>query len=115
MDGCLYDRHVFHFIVDNGITFLCMTDEDVKRRVTFGFLEDIKRIWRSKYASIEGAAMAFSLQETFSPILKQQIVRISVYCTICRIIAETHMYRICTLQIPLGIIFQESKLKSTPL
>lgn len=67
-------RHIFHYLVDNGITFLCMADEDVKRRITFAFLEDIKKQWRARYASVEGSAMAFSLQESFSPILKQQIV-----------------------------------------
>lgn len=69
----VYDKHVFHYVVDNGITFLCMADEDVKRRVTFAFLEDIKRLWRAKFANIEATAIAFSLQESFAPVLKQQI------------------------------------------
>ena len=65
--------HIFHYVVDNGITFLCMADEDVKRRITFAFLEDIKRLWRGKYSTIEATAIAFSLQEPFAPLLKQQI------------------------------------------
>lgn len=69
----VYDKHIFHYVVDNGITFLCMADEDVKRRITFAFLEDIKRLWRGKYASMESTAIAFSLQESFAPVLKQQI------------------------------------------
>ena len=54
-----------------------MADEDVKRRITFAFLEDIKMLWRSKYASIEGKAIAFSQQENFSPVLKEQIEKYS--------------------------------------
>jgi hypothetical protein len=67
-------RHVFHYIVDNGITFLCMADEGMKRRLTFSFLEEIKRIWRESYTSVEQNALAFSLNDQFSPVLRQQIV-----------------------------------------
>ena len=69
----VYDKHIFHFIVDNGITFLCMTDESLKRRIAFAFLEDIKSLFREKYSQIEETAIAFSLNEAFSPILKQRI------------------------------------------
>ena len=41
----VYDAHVFHYIVDQGITFLCMADESTKRRITFAFLEDIKQFF----------------------------------------------------------------------
>ena len=37
-------RHVFHYVVEDSITFLCMADEDAKRRVPFAFLDDIKVI-----------------------------------------------------------------------
>ena len=35
-------RHVFHYVVEDSITYLCMADEDFKRRIPFAFLEDIK-------------------------------------------------------------------------
>ena len=38
----VYDQFVFHYVVENKITFLCMADEDAKRRVPFAFLDDIK-------------------------------------------------------------------------
>ena len=69
----VYDAHVFHYIVDQGITFLCMADETTKRRITFAFLEDIKQTWREKYGGVEQTALAFSLNDSFSPILKQRI------------------------------------------
>lgn len=69
----VYDKHVFHFIVDNGVTFLCMSDEQMKRRIAFAFLEDIKTLWREKYSQIEQSAIAFSLNESFSPILQNRI------------------------------------------
>jgi hypothetical protein len=70
----VYDKYVFHYVVDQGLTFLCMSDEATKRRVTFSFLEDIKKIWRDNYASVERTALAFSMNESFSPVLRQRIV-----------------------------------------
>ena len=38
----MYDEYVFHYMVDAGITYLCLADEKQKRRIPFMFLEDIK-------------------------------------------------------------------------
>lgn len=70
----VYDKFVFHYIVDQGITFLCMSDESMKRRQTFAFLDDIKQHWRDRFASSEQTALAFSMNEIFSPVLRQRIV-----------------------------------------
>ncbi len=69
----VYDKHIFHYIVDQGMTFLCMADESTKRRITFAFLEDIKTLWREKYGSVEQSALAFSLNDLFSPVLRQRM------------------------------------------
>lgn len=70
----VYDKFVFHYVVDQGITFLCMSDESMKRRQTFAFLDDIKKHWRDRFGSSEQTALAFSMNETFSPVLRQRIV-----------------------------------------
>ena len=41
----VYDKYIFHYIVEDQITYLCMADEDCKRRLPFAFLEDIKVIF----------------------------------------------------------------------
>jgi hypothetical protein len=69
----VYDKHIFHYIVDNGMTFLCMADESTKRRITFAFLEDIKSLWRERIGEAEKSALAFSLNDMFSPILRQRM------------------------------------------
>mmetsp|Transcript_11688 Transcript_11688/g.23613 ORF Transcript_11688/g.23613 Transcript_11688/m.23613 type:complete len:217 (+) Transcript_11688:49-699(+) len=69
----VYDNYVFHYIVDQGITFLCMSDESTKRRITFAFLEDIKKVWRENYLAVERTALPFSMNEAFSPVLRQKI------------------------------------------
>lgn len=35
----VWDAHVFHYIVENGVTYLCMADEQSRRRIPFAFLE----------------------------------------------------------------------------
>eukprot|EP01039_Chlorochromonas_danica_P005968 gene5968-6572_t len=69
----VYDKHIFHYLVDQGITFLCMSDENTKRRLTFSFLEEIKTLWRERFASVEQNALPFSLNDLFGPILRQKI------------------------------------------
>ena len=39
----LYDKHLFHFISRNGLTYLCMAEETFGRRVPFVFLEEVIR------------------------------------------------------------------------
>lgn len=51
-----------------------MSDEGMKRRLTFAFLDEIKQLWRASFASIEQNVLAFSLNEQFSPVLRQKVV-----------------------------------------
>ena len=69
----VYDQHVFHYMVDNGITFLCMASENSKRRATFDFLEEIKTSWRQSFSTVEQTALAFSLNDAFAPVLSAKM------------------------------------------
>ena len=52
-----------------------MEGGDVPRRVIFSFLEDIMKLWRERYSpTIEQTAIAFSLNNEFSMILKERMV-----------------------------------------
>eukprot|EP00605_Chrysophyceae_sp_TOSAG23-4_P002517 GSChrysophyteH1.ASY1.ANO1.2782.1 assembled CDS len=73
----VYDQHVFHYIVTDGMTFLCMASEDTRRRVTFAFLEDVIKTWRAEFSSVEQTALAFSLNDAFGPVLKQKMAQYS--------------------------------------
>ena len=44
-----YDAHVFPYIVEGGITYLCMSDVELRRRLPFAFLADIKSRFQSTY------------------------------------------------------------------
>jgi hypothetical protein len=82
----VYDKHVFHYIVDQGITFLCMSDDSTKRRITFSFLDDIKKAWRDRFASVEQTALAFSLNDMFIPTMKSKIVSQFTFLTFFNVI-----------------------------
>lgn len=96
----VYDKYVFHYIVDQGITFLCMSDENAKRRITFAYLQDIMKNWRDRFGSTEQTALAFSLNDIFSPVLRQRMVScpcllsIIVYLCCCRSFSTLILVRI---------------------
>uniref|UniRef100_A0A7S1CNB8 V-SNARE coiled-coil homology domain-containing protein n=1 Tax=Bicosoecida sp. CB-2014 TaxID=1486930 RepID=A0A7S1CNB8_9STRA len=67
------DAHVFHYIVEGGITYLCMTEEGDKRRVAFAFLEQIKQKFQETYGERAMKAIAFAMNEDFSRVLKSDM------------------------------------------
>ena len=68
-----YDNHVFHYIVENRLIYLCMCDETSNRRVPFSFLDDIKERFLATYGSEAQTAIAFAYNAEFSPILNQRM------------------------------------------
>jgi vesicle-associated membrane protein 7 len=67
------DRHIFHYIVEDGITYLCMADEEFGRRLPFAFLEDIKNRFKSTYADRGKTALAYGMNADFSRVLQNQM------------------------------------------
>ena len=68
-----YDKYVFDYIIENNIIYLCMCDDNSKRRIPFAFLEDIKQKFIDTYGSRAQTAIAFSFNEEFSKVLKKQL------------------------------------------
>jgi len=66
----VYERHIFHYLVDDTIIFLCMADEEFGRRVPFAFLEDLKDRFKSTYAERGKTALAYAMNEDFSRVMK---------------------------------------------
>ena len=66
----VYDKHVFHYLVEGSVTYLCMADEGMKRRIPFTFLEDIKRRFVTQYGEAAHNAIAFAFNNEFSPVLQ---------------------------------------------
>ena len=70
----VYDNHVFHYIVDNRIIYLCMCDEPNKRRQPFLFLDDIKQRFETSYGEQAHTAIAFAFNTEFSPELMKRMI-----------------------------------------
>lgn len=69
----VYDKYVFHYITESGITYMCMTDDDNKRRIPFAFLEDIQQKFRNTYGDKAQTAIAFAMNTEFGRILQQRM------------------------------------------
>ncbi|OQR91263.1 vesicle-associated membrane protein [Achlya hypogyna] len=69
----VYDKHVFHYVVKDGITYLCMADNDFKRRVPFQFLEDLKKRFLTTYGDRGRTAIAFAMNAEFQHVIQRQM------------------------------------------
>lgn len=69
----VYDQYVFHYIVENHITYMCMCDDMEKRRIPFGFLEDIKQRFQATYGERAQTAIAFAMSEDFGRTMHKQM------------------------------------------
>ncbi|KAH7831244.1 vesicle-associated membrane protein 7H [Monocercomonoides exilis] len=45
----IYEQYTFHYMVQDRITYLCMTDKGFNNRVAFGFLEETCQRFRAEY------------------------------------------------------------------
>jgi vesicle-associated membrane protein 7 len=68
----VYDSHVFHYLVADGITYLCMADSQ-ERRIPFAFLEDIKNRFKYNYGDRGRTAIAFQMNDDFGRDLQKQM------------------------------------------
>mmetsp|Transcript_15283 Transcript_15283/g.20159 ORF Transcript_15283/g.20159 Transcript_15283/m.20159 type:complete len:216 (+) Transcript_15283:118-765(+) len=69
----VYDKYVFHYLVSEGLTYLCMADDNTKRRLPFAFLEDIKNRFQATYGDRAQSAIAFAMNEDFGRTLQKQM------------------------------------------
>lgn len=67
-----YDRYAFHYWVEKGLVYLCMSTENFSRRIAFGFLKEIKTRFLSTYPSVLTSEATF-LCDDFSRVLEQQM------------------------------------------
>mmetsp|Transcript_1568 Transcript_1568/g.2439 ORF Transcript_1568/g.2439 Transcript_1568/m.2439 type:complete len:217 (+) Transcript_1568:74-724(+) len=66
----VYDQYVFHYLVTSGFTYLCMADDNTKRRLPFAFLEDIKNRFQATYGDSARTAIAYAMNEDFGRTLQ---------------------------------------------
>lgn len=70
----VYDQYVFHYIVEAGICYLCMSDELNKHRIPYAFLQDIKETFVAQYGrEVPLKAIAFSMNDQFSKVIDERM------------------------------------------
>jgi len=69
----IYDNFVFHYIVADGLVYLCMTEASFGRSVPFLFLDDVIRRWAEAYSDRGKTALAYGMNEDFSAVLQRQM------------------------------------------
>ncbi|KAG6547318.1 hypothetical protein Mapa_011255 [Marchantia paleacea] len=67
------DRHIFHIMKADGLTFLCMANDTFGRRIPFAYLEDIQMRFVKTYGRGALTALAYAYNDEFSRVLHQQM------------------------------------------
>ncbi len=70
----LLASYMFHCLVHEGITYMCMADKDFSRRVAYAFLDDTKGRFQRSYGDRAHNALAFAMNDDFSRVLNKQMV-----------------------------------------
>jgi vesicle-associated membrane protein 7 len=65
----VYDKYVFHYVIDDHLCYLCMADQDFPRAEAFKFLADIKQRFVATYGERAKKAIAFAFNADFQKVL----------------------------------------------
>mmetsp|Transcript_9047 Transcript_9047/g.33267 ORF Transcript_9047/g.33267 Transcript_9047/m.33267 type:complete len:217 (-) Transcript_9047:634-1284(-) len=68
-----HDRHIFHLLVVDGFTYVCVAAEELGRGIPFAFLEETKTRFTSTYGEAAETALAFAYNDEFGRVLGQQM------------------------------------------
>merc|ERR1719410_3271501 len=64
------EGYVFHYMVKDGITYLCMADEGFGRMIPFRFLEDMKNKFIDSFGDRARTAIAYSFNPDFQGTIR---------------------------------------------
>ncbi|CAG8481948.1 5159_t:CDS:2 [Ambispora leptoticha] len=69
----VYDRYLFHYICEDGLTYMCMADDSFGRRIPFAFLQDIKERFLATYSKDRAnTALPYGMNE-FSKVIANRM------------------------------------------
>ncbi|KAF9314543.1 hypothetical protein BG003_004091 [Podila horticola] len=69
----VYDRYLFHYICEDGLTYMCMADDSFGRRIPFAFLQDMKERFLADYSRERAlsSVVPYGMNEFSKTIAKQ--------------------------------------------
>ncbi|XP_076045344.1 vesicle-associated membrane protein 7-like isoform X2 [Oratosquilla oratoria] len=65
--------YLFHYIAQDGITYMCITDDEFERRRAFLFLEEIKQRFLVTYGARVQTALPYAMNSEFAQVLAGQM------------------------------------------
>nr|CAI5818870.1 unnamed protein product [Callosobruchus analis] len=68
-----HGNYLFHYVSENGIIYMCITDDEFERSRAFLFLNEIKRRFQSTYGSSVDTAIAYAMNSEFSKVLANEM------------------------------------------
>nr|DBA20861.1 TPA: hypothetical protein GDO54_017601 [Pyxicephalus adspersus] len=67
-----HGSYLFHYICQDRIIYLCITDDDFERSRAFNFLNEIKKRFQTTYGSRAQTALPYAMNSEFSRVLAAQ-------------------------------------------
>ncbi|XP_059490316.1 vesicle-associated membrane protein 7 [Neocloeon triangulifer] len=64
---------LFHYICEDRIIYMCITDDEFERSRAFLYLGEIKRRFQAAYGSRAQTSLAYAMNTEFSPILANEM------------------------------------------
>ncbi|XP_040482495.1 vesicle-associated membrane protein 7 isoform X3 [Ursus americanus] len=71
--SCHFNGYLFHYICQDRIVYLCITDDDFERSRAFNFLNEIKKRFQTTYGSRAQTALPYAMNSEFSSVLAAQL------------------------------------------
>ncbi|XP_046674325.1 vesicle-associated membrane protein 7 [Homalodisca vitripennis] len=68
-----HGSYLFHYICEDRIVYMCITDDEFERSRAFLYLNEIKRRFKSTYGKRSETAIAYAMNTEFSPILNNEM------------------------------------------
>ncbi|KAI1234646.1 hypothetical protein IHE44_0003018 [Lamprotornis superbus] len=68
-----HGSYLFHYICQDRIIYLCITDDDFERSRAFTFLQEIRKRFQTTYGSRAQTALPYAMNSEFSSVLAAQL------------------------------------------
>ncbi|KAH3835111.1 vesicle-associated membrane protein 7-like [Dreissena polymorpha] len=68
-----HGSYLFHYICEDRIIYLCITDDDFERAKAFAFLSEVKRKFQMQYGVRAQTALPYAMNSEFSRTIASQI------------------------------------------
>ncbi|CAL4065062.1 unnamed protein product, partial [Meganyctiphanes norvegica] len=65
--------YLFHYVAQDGVVYMCITDDEFERRRAFLYLEEIKQRFHASYGATVHTALPYAMNSEFATVLATQM------------------------------------------